>query len=159
MHAEKKLFVHSSRQFLRNSYFGSVSRLIFSPISAEILNPNFLLNEEVQNARFVKFIFSFCKGVQCDLFFLSGCQDCFFSTWHPSLIIHKIIIRNDDRQGYRHHSSSWPPSTILLQDCSTRTVARTATQSTWSTLRTLGVNALPLPLTAGFSPPASESPS
>ena len=92
--------------FVRNSYFSSVSRLIFSPISAEMLNSNFLSGEEVQNFRFLKFRFLFWKGVHCDLFFLSGCQGCFFSTWHPSLIIHKIFIRNNALQDYRHHSSS-----------------------------------------------------
>ena len=44
------LLLYSTRQHLRNSYFGSVSRLIFSPTSAEMLNSNFLLGEEVQNA-------------------------------------------------------------------------------------------------------------
>ena len=101
----------------------------------------------------------YAKAFNFDLFSLSDRQHCFFSTWHPSLVTPRILIRNNALEGYSHRSSSWPPSTILLQDYSTRTVARTATQSTWSTLRTLGVNALPLPLTAGFSPPASESPS
>ena len=108
------LLLYSTRQLLINSYFSSVSRFIFPPISADMLNSIFLLGEEVQNARFLKFMFLFCKGVQCNLFFLSGCQDCFFSWWHPSLMTHKIFIRNDALQDYRHHSSSWPPSMILL---------------------------------------------
>ena len=45
------VLVYSTRQLLRNSYFGSVSRLISTTISAEILNSSFLLGEEVQNDR------------------------------------------------------------------------------------------------------------
>ena len=77
---------YSARQHLRNSYFGSVSRLIFSPISGEMLDSNFLSGEEVQNARFLKFSFLACKGVQCNHFCLSICQDCFF--FHVTSISH-----------------------------------------------------------------------
>ena len=104
---------YSARQHLRNSYFGSVSRLIFSPVSAEMLNSIFFLGEEVQNARFLKFRLLFCKGVQCDLISCAVVK-IVFSMWHPSLITHKILVRNDALQDYRHHSSSWPPSTTLL---------------------------------------------
>ena len=148
---------YSTRQNLRNSCLGSVSRHLFSPISAEMLNSNFLLGEEVQNVRFLKFRLLFCKGVQYDLFFLSGCQECFISTWHPPLIIHKIFIRNHALQDCTHQKSSWTPPTTLLWHYSYLGVK--ATQSTWSTLPTLGVNVLPLLLVADFSPPASESPS
>ena len=74
-------------------------------------------------------------------------------------INHNIFIMNDALQDctYTHQSSSYLQQTtvLLLQHCA---VARTATQWASSTLRTSGVNALPLLVTAGFSPPASESP-
>ena len=40
-----------------------------------MLISNFLLSEEVQNARFLKFRFLFSKGVQCDLFFSRAVVD------------------------------------------------------------------------------------
>ena len=81
-----KMTCSSTRQHLRNSRLGSVLRLVFSPISAEMPNSNFLLGEEVQNATFLNFGFLFCKGVQCDLFFLERLSR--FSFFHMASISH-----------------------------------------------------------------------
>ena len=46
--------VYSPRHVLRISYFGSDSRPIFPPISAEMLKSNFIVRERVRNAKILK---------------------------------------------------------------------------------------------------------
>ena len=71
---------------------------------------------------------------------------------------------NHARQDSINQSSCCPPSTAPLVLYNTIVVlgtaaARKAIQSARSSLRTLSLNAFPLPLTAGLSHPASEPPS
>ena len=74
-------YVHySTRQHLITSYFNSVSRLISSPISAEVLESKFLLGGEVQNAKLLIFEKTYLhRRSMRPLFFSSGYQECFFS--------------------------------------------------------------------------------
>ena len=97
------------------------------------------------------------------LFFLGGCQETFLphDIHHSSFIGYKLhtTVCCSGTAGNKVrlvHFQRFPysvySSTAVRNACGI--VARTATQPTRSTLRTLGVEVLPLLLTAGLSPPA-----
>ena len=99
------------------------------------------------------------------LFFLGGCQDTFlpYDIHYSSFIgysMHTTVCRSGTAGNKVHlvHFQRLPfsvysSSTAVRTTCGI--VARTATQPTRSTLRTLGVKVLPLLLTAVLIPPVS----
>ena len=98
------------------------------------------------------------------LFFLGGCQETFLphDIHHSSFTgysLHTAVYCSGTAGNKVHlvHFQRLPysvySSTAVRTACGI--VARTATQPTRSTLRTLGVKVLPLLLTAGLAPPAS----
>lgn len=103
----------------------------------------------MQNAKLLKSNSYFAKAFNATFFSRAVVINVSFSTWHMLLIIHKLINRNDALQNCRHQRSSWPPSATLLEHYSYLRVK--ASRLKWSTLRTLGVNTLPVLLTASFS--------
>ena len=69
---------YSTRRHLRISYVNSASRLISSPVSAEMLKSNFLLGEEVHNAKRLKFKLFFLQRRSIRPFFLQRLWRMFF---------------------------------------------------------------------------------
>lgn len=62
--------LHSARQVLRTCHFGQEFCLVFFPIWVGMLESKFLLSEEVQNAKFLNLILSYCVDVRYDILFL-----------------------------------------------------------------------------------------
>ena len=133
-----------------------------------MLKSSFFLCEGVQNASFLKVNFLFCEGIQGDICFSWAVAKNNFYHMISPLIIHRIFIAYYRMlfRDCRQQSSSYPLSTTPLlciySSTAVRTacgiVVRTATQPARSTLRTLGVQVLPLLLTVGFFPPVSFLP-